>query len=134
MGPHLEFYKVLIGPTRYLALSHNTAPIIKTSDYNADLFDPLARAEPHLRVFIELVKVNGHIFEQVHKNHRTYDDTIHLESRIENMCAAIGRPYSAFLDHNSSAQYEALVRIHMFWYVTSTRRSILVFIHFLKLW
>jgi hypothetical protein len=104
-------------------MSHNTAPIIKASDYSADLFDPLARAEPHLQVFIELVRVNGHIFEHVYGNKCTYDDTLRLESRIEQMCAAIGRPDSALLGHdNSATKYEALVRIHMFWYIMSTKR------------
>lgn len=103
-------------------MSHNTAPIIKAGKHNADLFEPLARAEPHLQTFIELVRINGHIFEHVYGSQCTYADTLHLESKIEQMCAAIGRPYLALPDlDNSAPKYEALVRIHMFWYVTLMR-------------
>lgn len=103
-------------------MSHNTAPIIKSIDYSDDLFDPLAQAEPQLQVFIRLVKINGHIFEHVLGNQCSYDDILRLESKIDHICAAVGRPYSAALDtENTAPKYEALVRIHMFWYIFLTR-------------
>jgi hypothetical protein len=101
--------------SRYSTQSHNTPPTIKTTDFHPDLFQPLARAYPKLRTFIELIKLNGHIFEHVYGQRCSDESVLNLESIIGRVCEAIGKPLRN-APGREGTEYDVLVKIHMFWY------------------
>jgi hypothetical protein len=75
----------------------------------------LERAYPKLRTFIELIKLNGHIFEHVYGQRCSDESVLNLESIIGRVCEAIGKPLRNAPEREDT-EYDVLVKIHMFWY------------------
>lgn len=101
---------------RYCSLTHNTQPIIRTSELEAQTFAPLHEAEPQLQTLIDLVAINGFVIEQSHRHGPgTGNDIDELEARIGDLCS---RQISPMHDgcNNFRTAYEPLARIHMLWY------------------
>lgn len=77
----------------------------------------MAQACPELCTFIELIKLNGHVFEHVYGQRCSDESVLNLESIIGRVCEAIGKPLKDAPEREGT-QYDVLVKIHMFWYVS----------------
>lgn len=107
----------LLMRSRYCALTHNTAPFIKTTECPPVLFDPLLEKYPRLQRLVQLISLNGQILERLYTQPYTYENVIGLESIMSHTCARIGKPTNGEWQGEDMFEfgYEALVQIHIFW-------------------
>ncbi|TID15663.1 hypothetical protein E6O75_ATG07991 [Venturia nashicola] len=111
---HVELYLLLYFTDQYSTQSHGTPPIIRADDYRPDLFDGLSRAYPKMQTFIELIKLNGHVFEHIYGQRCSEESVLNLESIIGRVCEAIGKPLKDAPEREDT-EYDVLVKIHMYW-------------------
>ncbi|RDI82330.1 hypothetical protein Vi05172_g7599 [Venturia inaequalis] len=108
---HVELYLLLYFTDQYSSQSHCTPPTIRADDYRPDLFDGLSRAYPEMQTLIELIKLNGHVFEHIYGQRCSDESVLNLESIIGRVCEAIGKP----LNEREDTDHDVLVKIHMYW-------------------
>lgn len=68
-----------------------------------------------MRTFIELIKLNGHVFEHIYGQRCSDESVLNLESIIGRVCEAIGKPLKDAPEREDT-EYDVLVKIHMYWY------------------
>ncbi|KAE9992412.1 hypothetical protein EG327_009054 [Venturia inaequalis] len=107
---HVELYLLLYFTDQYSSQSHCTPPTIRADDYRPDLFDGLSRAYPEMQTLIELIKLNGHVFEHIYGQRCSDESVLNLESIIGRVCEAIGKP----LNEREDTDHDVLVKIHMY--------------------
>lgn len=65
-----------------------------------------------MQTLIELIKLNGHVFEHIYGQRCSDESVLNLESIIGRVCEAIGKP----LNEREDTDHDVLVKIHMYWY------------------
>ncbi|KUL86890.1 hypothetical protein ZTR_05365 [Talaromyces verruculosus] len=88
-----RLYLALYFTDQYCAMTHNTAPCIKPTDYDPVIFEPLRQATPELKNLVD------------------------LESVISKACFALNQPplNNAQNEKSFEARYVTLAQVHMFW-------------------
>jgi hypothetical protein len=107
--------------TRCCAMSNNTPPLIRTTDYSASAFDHVLEEEPDFRPLFDILVANGQVLEALYGQPCNYTNIYHLEELLGCVSKSARKPMQPFLGLNGfNMNYEAPVQIHMFWYVHST--------------
>ncbi|GFF31187.1 hypothetical protein IFM46972_03152, partial [Aspergillus udagawae] len=112
-----RLYLALYFTDQYCAMTYNTAPCIKPTDYDPVIFEPLRQATPELKNLVELVTLNGKVLDAMHTSSLNYDNVISLESVIGKACFTLGQPLlsNAQEEKGFEARYASLAQVHMFW-------------------
>ncbi|KAF5864039.1 hypothetical protein ETB97_008776 [Aspergillus alliaceus] len=98
-------------------MSNNTPPLIKTSDYKANVFDHVLEEETDLRPIFDILVANGQVLEALYGKICDYSNIYHLEELLGCVSKSARKPMQPFLGLDGfNMNYEAPVQIHMFWY------------------
>ena len=99
-------------------MSNNTPPLIKTTDYKANVFDHVLEEEPDLRPLFNILVANGQVLEALYGKPCDHSNIYHLEELLGCVSKSARKPMQPFLGlGGTNMNYEAPVQIHMFWYV-----------------
>ncbi|KAB8071349.1 hypothetical protein BDV29DRAFT_19130 [Aspergillus leporis] len=98
------------------AMSNNTPPLIRTTDYSASAFDHVLEEEPDFRPLFDILVANGQVLEALYGQPCNYTNIYHLEELLGCVSKSARKPMQPFLGLNGfNMNYEAPVQIHMFW-------------------
>ncbi|KNG84567.1 hypothetical protein ANOM_007308 [Aspergillus nomiae NRRL 13137] len=98
------------------AMSNNTPPLIKTTDYKANVFDHVLEEEPDLRPLFNILVANGQVLEALYGKPCDHSNIYHLEELLGCVSKSARKPMQPFLGlGGTNMNYEAPVQIHMFW-------------------
>lgn len=101
-------------------MSLNSPTRIRPTEYSTHLFRPLIETHPRLYAVVELVKMNGEVIEHIQQSQGQISDVLQIEANVGRICARAG-PVRPSTDPDTV--FEALVRIHMFWWVLVCLKS-----------
>lgn len=111
-----KLYLFLYFHDQCCAMSNNTPPLIKTSDYKANVFDHVLEEETDLRPIFDILVANGQVLEALYGKICDYSNIYHLEELLGCVSKSARKPMQPFLGLDGfNMNYEAPVQIHMFW-------------------
>ncbi|KAE8352450.1 hypothetical protein BDV28DRAFT_135097 [Aspergillus coremiiformis] len=98
------------------AMGNNTPPLIKTTDYKANVFDRVLEEEPDLRPLFDILVANGLVLEALYGKPCDHNNIYHLEELLGCVSKSARKPMQPFVGlDGSNMNYEVPVQIHMFW-------------------
>lgn len=97
-------------------MSNNTPPLIKTTDYKANVFDHVLEEEPDFRPLFDILVANGQVLEALYGKPCDHSNIYHLEELLGCVSKSARKPMQPFLGLDGfTMNYEVPVQIHMFW-------------------
>ncbi|KAE8372549.1 hypothetical protein BDV26DRAFT_273973 [Aspergillus bertholletiae] len=111
-----KLYLFLYFHDQCCAMSNNGPPLIKTTDYTANVFDHVLEEEPDFRPLFDILVANGQVLEALYGKPCDYNNIYHLEELLGCVSKSARKPMQPFLGFDrANMNYETPVQIHMFW-------------------
>ncbi|RMZ43800.1 hypothetical protein AFCA_002722 [Aspergillus flavus] len=111
-----KLYLFLYFHDQCCAMSNNTPPLIKTTDYKANVFDHVLEEEPDFRPLFDILVANGQVLEALYGKPCDHSNIYHLEELLGCVSKSARKPMQPFLGLDGfTMNYEVPVQIHMFW-------------------